>query len=109
MHPHVSALVLDLAVAKMLEPAGEAGIPLRDLAANLATVGRSEVIATGEAGTVYLCHPFLVHAAQINHGTQPRFMAQPPLCAIKRFELHRSDADRYSPVEKAIRRGLGWQ
>ena len=98
-----------LAVAKMLYPAGEAGIPLMDMAANLATVGRSEVIATGEAGTVYLCHPFLVHAAQINHGTQPRFMAQPPLCAIKRFELHRSDADRYSPVEKAIRRGLGWQ
>ena len=99
-----------LEVAKILEPAGEAGMPLRELAPTLAaTAGRSEVNATGEAGTVYLCHPFLVHAAQINHGTQPRFMAQPPLCTTEPFELHRSDADSYSPVERAIRRGLGWE
>ena len=36
-------------------------------------------LATGDAGTVYLCHPFLVHAAQPHRGTLPRFMAQPPL------------------------------
>jgi hypothetical protein len=35
--------------------------------------------ATGAAGDVYLCHPFLVHAAQPHHGRSPRFMAQPPL------------------------------
>jgi len=99
-----------LDVAKTLEPAGETGMRLRELAPTLAaTVGRSEVIATGEAGTVYLCHPFLVHAAQINLGTQPRFMAQPPLSPTEPFELHRSDDDSYSPVERAIRRGLGWQ
>jgi phytanoyl-CoA dioxygenase PhyH len=99
-----------LEVAKMLEPVGEAGMPLRELAPALAaTVGRSQVTATGEAGTVYLCHPFLVHAGQINRGTQPRFMAQPPLCPTQPFELHRSDHDSYSPVEMAIRRGLGWQ
>ena len=99
-----------LDVAKILEPAGEAGMTLRELTPTLAaTVGRSEVIATGEAGTVYLCHPFLVHAAQINLGTQPRFMAQPPLSPMEPFELHRSDDDSYSPVERAIRRGLGWQ
>ena len=97
-----------LEVAKILEPAGEAGMPLMDLDLDT-TAGRSEVIATGEAGTVYLCHPFLVHAAQINHGTQPRFMAQPPLYPTEPFELHRSDAVSYSPVEMAIRRGLGWQ
>jgi len=99
-----------LDVAKILEPAGEAGLTLRELAAPLAAImGRSEVTAAGQAGTVYLCHPFLVHAAQTHHGTQPRFMAQPPLSPAKPFELHRSDPDRYSPVEKAIRRGLGWQ
>jgi hypothetical protein len=98
-----------LEVAKILEPAGEVGMTLRELAAPLAaTVGRSEVIATGEAGTVYLCHPFLVHAAQPNRGTQPRFMAQPPLSPSESLQLHRPDAD-YSPVEMAIRRGLGWQ
>jgi len=97
-----------LDVAKILEPAGQAGISLMDLDLRT-TAGRSEVVAVGEAGTVYLCHPFLVHAAQAHHGTQPRFMAQPPLSPAKPFELHRSDPDRYSPVEKAIRRGLGWQ
>jgi hypothetical protein len=34
-------------------------------------------LATGRAGDVYLCHPFLVHAAQRNRGTEPRFLAQP--------------------------------
>ena len=33
----------------------------------------------GDAGTVYLCHPFLVHAAQPHRGVRPRFLAQPPL------------------------------
>jgi len=96
-----------LDVAKILEPAGEAGLSLMDLDLGV-TAGRSELTAIGEAGTVYLCHPFLVHAAQINHGTQPRFMAQPPLYPTQSFELHRPDADSYSPVEMAIRRGLGW-
>ncbi|GHJ99465.1 hypothetical protein SY2F82_12630 [Streptomyces sp. Y2F8-2] len=61
--------------------------------------------ATGSPGDVYLCHPFLVHAAQPNHGTRPRFMAQPPLVPALPYELQRPDGD-YSPVESAIRRGL---
>ncbi len=28
---------------------------------------------------MYLCHPFLVHAAQAHRGRNPNFMAQPPL------------------------------
>jgi hypothetical protein len=32
--------------------------------------------ATGEPGDVYLCHPFLVHAAQRHHGTHPRFLGR---------------------------------
>jgi hypothetical protein len=70
-----------LTMARILEPAGEAGLSLRDLAANgfAETVHCREVLATGDAGTVYLCHPFLVHAAQVHRGSIPRFMAQPPL------------------------------
>lgn len=34
-------------------------------------------LATGEPGDVYLCHPFLLHAAQANRGHRPRFIAQP--------------------------------
>jgi hypothetical protein len=61
--------------------------------------------ATGRAGDVYLCHPFLVHAAQAQTGGAPRFMAQPPLEPSVPLELERSDA-AYSPVERAIRAGL---
>jgi hypothetical protein len=68
-------------MARILGPAGEAGFSLRELATNgfAETAHCDEVLATGEAGTVVLCHPFLVHAAQRHVGSNPRFMAQPPL------------------------------
>ena len=71
-------------IARQLAPAGEAGLTLRELAADgfAKSANRHVVLATGEAGTVYLCHPFLVHAAQPHHGTQPRFLAQPPLLPV---------------------------
>jgi hypothetical protein len=56
-------------------------------------------------GDVYLCHPFLVHAAQPHHGNRPRFMGQPPLLPAVPYELERSNGD-YSAVEFAIRQGL---
>src|SRR6266853_1491503 len=59
----------------------------------------------GEAGTVYLCHPFLVHAAQMHRGSTPRFLAQPPLHPAEPFRLDREDGN-YSPVEIAIRQAL---
>ena len=66
---------------------------------------RIETLATGKAGTVYLCHPFIVHAAQDNHGTAPKFMAQPPLLTKHDFNLNR-DVNDLCPVEKAILKGL---
>lgn len=68
-------------IARVLAPAGEAGLSLRQLAAHGfdETAHCREVLATGEAGTAYLCHPFLVHSAQMHRGTAPRFIAQPPL------------------------------
>ena len=66
---------------------------------------RKEVYATGKAGTVYLCHPFLVHSAQPNRGSTPKFMAQPPL--LLKGELSILDSDiGYSPVERAIHLGI---
>jgi hypothetical protein len=62
-------------------------------------------LATGPAGTVYLCHPFLIHAAQPHRGSTPRFMAQPPLYPAEPVTLERPDG-AYSPVELAIRKGL---
>ncbi|HEV7274804.1 MAG TPA: phytanoyl-CoA dioxygenase family protein [Devosiaceae bacterium] len=97
-----------LDIARQLAPAGEAGLTLRELAADnfAGSAGQPEVLATGAAGTVYLCHPFLVHAAQPHHGTRPRFMAQPPLLPAVPLQLQRHDG-AYSPVELAIRLALG--
>jgi hypothetical protein len=92
-------------IARRLEPAGEAGMSHAMLDQLGAALGRPEALATGEAGTVYLCHPFLVHAAQMHHGVVPRFMAQPPLHPAEPFRLVREDGS-YSPVEIAIRLAL---
>lgn len=94
-------------VARVLAPAGEQGMSTVELAreAEPATRKMKETLATGAAGTVYLCHPFLVHASQPHRGKRPRFLAQPPLMPRVPFELQRSDGD-YSPVERAIRIAL---
>jgi hypothetical protein len=89
------------AIARQLLPFGEAGLTLRQLSADgyASTAECDEVSATGPAGTVYLCHPFMVHAAQSHRGTQPRFMAQPPLMPGGEFD----PALPPSPVQIAIR------
>lgn len=92
-------------IARELLPYGDAGATLRQLSANgYASTADCEVeLATGAAGTVYLCHPFLVHAAQPHRGRQPRFMAQPPLLPKGEFD----PALPPSPVQVAIRRACG--
>jgi hypothetical protein len=92
-----------LAVGRLLAPAGPAGMSFLEVAEALERITDTmqEATATGPAGTVYLCHPFLVHAAQRLRGNTPRFMAQPPLYPRVPFNLNRSDGD-YSLVEKAI-------
>jgi hypothetical protein len=98
-----------LDVPRVLRDAGEAGLPYEEVVGRLpATVHeRSLAWATGQAGDVYLCHPFLVHAASWPHrGTTARFIAQPPLTPVGLLELERADGD-YSPVERAVRIGLG--
>jgi hypothetical protein len=68
---------------------------------------RKATLATGEAGGVCLCHPFLVHAASWPHrGATPRFVAPRALPSVALLELERADAD-YSPVKIAVRLGLG--
>jgi len=94
-------------IARVLAPAGEEGLSLGELARNgfAESAGRPEVLATGAAGTVYLCHPFLVHSAQPHRGTRPRFMAQPPLLPAQPFNLDAPPQAR-CPVEEAIVRAV---
>jgi len=60
-----------------LAPYGDAGVNQRDLRLPPAVDDCDMALATGQPGDVYLCHPFLVHAAQRHRGTEPRFIAQP--------------------------------
>ena len=92
-------------IARRLAPAGEAGLTLRELANDgfAESAHRPVVPATGQAGTVYLCHPFLVHAAQPHHGSRPRFLAQPPLLPAEPDGRARDDLNA---VEIATRRAL---
>jgi hypothetical protein len=93
-------------VARQLAPAGVEGLSLRELvAADFgARAPREATLATGGAGTVYLCHPFLVHAAQPHHGLHPRFLAQPPL--LPADPENRTPGDPLSVVKDATRRAL---
>lgn len=92
-------------IARELLPHGKAGATLRQLSADgYASTQECEIaLATGAAGTVYLCHPFVVHAAQPHHGTEPRFMAQPPLMPTVDFDPTLAP----SPVQVAIRKACG--
>lgn len=94
-------------VAQALAPAGEAGLSLRELMSTDfgGSASRPQTTAVGDAGTVYLCHPFLVHAAQPHHGRCPRFLAQPPLLPARPLRLDGPAEDR-APVETAIVRAL---
>lgn len=93
-----------LDVPRFLQPHGEEGADMFTVCMEMARTGvlddprRAEVLATGSAGDVFLCHPFLVHAAQVNRRGRPRFMSQPGIMLREQFDL----AHPSSPVERAI-------
>lgn len=95
-----------LDVAKLLKEQGENGLSFMELAQKLNDLPkREEKTATGPTGTVFLCHPFLVHAAQEHHGQNPKFMAQPSLGTKEAFNLNKPE-DECCPIERAIILGL---
>jgi hypothetical protein len=82
-------------------PAGDDGMPFPQAAqlAAQASAARPTKLATGRAGDVFLCHPFLVHAASWPHtGRYPRIMAQPGVALHDAFPL----VPPLSPVELAM-------
>ncbi len=62
--------------------------------------------AVGDAGDVYLLHPFLLHAVGQNVLKRPRAITNIGYELREPMRLHRPDG-AYSPVEAAILRGLG--
>ena len=63
--------------------------------------------ATGNAGDVYLCHPFTVHTGTFNRSNAPRFLAQPGLEPVEPLNVERDVGFNYSPVEIAVREAIG--
>ncbi|WP_268224351.1 phytanoyl-CoA dioxygenase family protein [Sinomicrobium oceani] len=89
-------------VARLLSKEGDSGLSFMELANKLEGLPKWETVhAIGKAGTVYLCHPFLVHTAQGHKGKVPKFMAQPPLLLRGELSIPGSKGDQ-SPVERAI-------
>ncbi len=95
-----------LFIPKLLEPHGENGMLADDVAElwRPSLLCRTTAHATGQAGDVFLCHPFIVHTATWPHrGTRPRIIAQPAVHVRDGFALDGSDP---SPVARAIVAGL---
>jgi hypothetical protein len=96
-----------LDVPRVLAPFGAKGVFFGDVAEALpaSTFRRSRARATGRAGDVYVCHPFLVHRATWPHrGSRPRMIAQPAIALHEPFALR--DGAVVCAVEQAILRGL---
>jgi hypothetical protein len=96
-----------LDVPQVLAPLGERGGRFASVAGAfpVSTFERPRTFATGQAGDVFLCHPFLVHRATWPHrGSKPRIVAQPAVAIREPFTL-RQGGDT-SIVEQAIINGL---
>jgi Phytanoyl-CoA dioxygenase (PhyH) len=66
--------------AVTLKPFGEEGVVFHAGLLPASTFDRESTFATGSAGDIFVCHPFLVHRATWPHrGTKPRYLAQPGL------------------------------
>ena len=81
-----------LAMPALLRPFGDEGVLGQK--APLPPDDGEVALAVGDAGDVYLCHPFLVHAATWPHdGTAPRVIAQPPISIDGPLQIERPDAE----------------
>jgi len=93
-----------LYVPEFLAPHGEAGTSADADFWRPSVLCRPVAHATGRAGDVVLCHPFLVRTAIWPHrGSRPRMIAQPAVHVRDGFALDGSDR---SPVARAIMAGL---
>ena len=62
---------------------------------------------TGSAGDVVLLHPYVLHATSQNVLGVARVITNPPLALREPMVFDRPDPADFSPVERAVLRGLG--
>ena len=86
---------------RLLAPFGDVGV--QSLYAPLPEP-REVVLATGSSGDVFVCHPFLDHAASWPHrGASPRYVSQPSISIDGPLRLDGADL---SPVAQVVRDAL---
>jgi Phytanoyl-CoA dioxygenase (PhyH) len=94
-------------VARFLAGHAEGVLPGDFDYANLIAQCHDFVEMTGEAGDVVLLHPYVLHATSQNVLGVPRIITNPPLALREPMDFHRPNAADFSPVERAVLRGLG--
>jgi hypothetical protein len=96
------------ALAARLAGLGLDGIALRDLMQGQFPESEHAPQATiwGPAGTVFLCHPFTVHAACPNRGAAPRIWSVGVLETVCPWTFSSTRPSQVAPVEDAVWRGL---
>jgi hypothetical protein len=62
---------------------------------------------TGRVGDVALMHPFMLHSFAQNHSGRPRFITNLCISLKAPMRFDRANPEEYSPVERAVLRGLG--
>jgi hypothetical protein len=58
-------------------------------------------------GTVYLLHPYILHAKAQNVTRTPRYITNPPIQLREPMRFDRDDPADHSLVEQAVLRALG--
>jgi len=91
-------------IPPLLVPFGEEGTSFKNVQLPVSTLERPSAWATGSAGDVYVCHPFLVHRATWPHrGTSPRSIAQPEVRLLEDFDI---SSPPTCPVHRTISAAL---
>ena len=88
--------------ARVLKEAEPDGLDVHELAKRVGSLPRENMLeATGEAGDVFVMHPFMLHARSMNTGKRVRFICNPCISLKEPMKLQRDDQE-YSAVERAI-------
>lgn len=63
--------------------------------------------ATAQAGDVFLMHPYMLHTSSQNRLRVERIITNPPAYLKEPMQFNRENPADFSPVERAVLRGLG--
>lgn len=63
---------------------------------------KDQSFAEGNAGDIYLLHPFVLHAIRPNMSKQLRAITNPCVSLLSKMNFNRENWEDYSPVEKSV-------